>query len=69
MSLPIDEGCAVNRSNIYVATKACQNMFGRIYAEAYCLLIRKGIAGETYNIASGSAVAIEDILNMILKQA
>lgn len=130
-AMPIDEGCGVNPGNIYAATKACQNMFGRIYAEAYglqvmmvrafnhvgpnqaplfvvadfckqaaeieagkrepvirvgnlaakrdftdvrdvvrayCLLIRTGIAGETYNIGSGSAVAIEDILNMILKQ-
>lgn len=66
---PEPEGCAVNPGNIYAATKACQNMFGRIYAEAYRLLIRKGIAGEAYNIGSGSAVAIEDILNMILKQA
>lgn len=131
-SMPIHETCAANPGNIYAATKSCQNMLGRIYADAYglqvmmvrafnhvgpnqaplfvvadfckqaaeieagkreavirvgnlaakrdftdvrdvvrayCLLIEKGVAGETYNIGSGRAVAIEDILNMILEYA
>ncbi len=126
---PIQEGNALRPGNIYAATKACQNMLGKIYADAYglevmmvrafnhvgpnqtpifvvadfCkqvaeieagkrepvmkvgnlsakrdfadvrdvvraygLLIEKGKAGETYNIGSGHAVAIEKILQMII---
>lgn len=35
--IPIREDNRVNPANIYAATKACQNMMGRIYAEAYGL--------------------------------
>ena len=126
---PIKEGNVSRPGNIYAATKACQNMLGKIYADAYgldvmmvrafnhigpnqtpifvvadfCkqvaeieagikepvmkvgnlsakrdftdvrdvvraygLLMQKGVAGETYNIGSGHAIAIQDILNMIV---
>lgn len=126
---PIQEGNALRPGNIYAATKACQNMLGKIYADAYGLqvmmvrafnhvgpnqapmfvvadfckqvaeieagkrepvmkvgnlsakrdfadvrdvvraygmLIEKGEAGETYNIGSGHAIAVEEILQMII---
>lgn len=129
---PIQERNATRPGNIYAATKVCQNLLGKIYADAYglnimmvrafnhigpnqiplfvvadfCkqvaeieagereplmkvgnlsakrdftdvrdvvraygLLIEKGNAGETYNIGSGHAIAIEDILQMILKNS
>lgn len=129
---PIQEGNATRPGNIYAATKVCQNLLGKIYADAYglnvmmvrafnhigpnqmplfvvadfCkqvaeieakmraplikvgnlsakrdftdvrdvvraygLLIEKGEPGETYNIGSGRAVAIEEILQMILKNS
>lgn len=127
---PIGEDNNTRPGNIYAATKVCQNLFGKIYADAYqldvmmvrafnhvgpnqmplfvvadfCkqvaeieagkkdavikvgnlsarrdftdvrdvvraygLLIEKGKAGETYNIGSGHAITIEEILQMILK--
>jgi GDP-4-dehydro-6-deoxy-D-mannose reductase len=129
---PISEENKTRPGNIYAATKACQNMLGNIYAQAYdlpimmvrafnhigpnqtplfvvadfckqvaeieagqkppviyvgnlsakrdftdvrdvvrayALLVESGKAGETYNIGSGHAMAIEDILQMILSQA
>lgn len=126
---PIKEGNVSRPGNIYAATKACQNMLGKIYADAYgldvmmvrafnhigpnqtpifvvadfCkqvaeieaglkepvmkvgnlsakrdftdvrdvvraygLLMKNGQAGETYNIGSGHAIAIDDILKMIV---
>lgn len=41
----------------------------RDVVRAYGLLIQKGVPGETYNIGSGRALAIEDILYMILKHS
>jgi len=127
---PIVEENAVRPGNIYAATKVCQNMIGKIYADAYdmdimmvrafnhigpnqapifvvadfCkqvadiergekepviftgnltvkrdftdvrdvvraygMLIQKGQKGETYNIGSGNAIAIQEILERILK--
>lgn len=129
---PVTEDNTPRPGNIYAATKACQNMMGSIYAEAYDLdvmmvrafnhigpnqmplfvvadfckqvadvekglqepvirvgnlsakrdftdvrdvvraygmLIQSGIKGETYNIGQGRAVAIEEILHMILAQS
>lgn len=129
---PIREDNNTRPGNIYAATKACQNMFGKIYADAYgldvmmvrafnhigpnqaplfvvadfCkqvaeieagkreqvikvgnlsakrdftdvrdvvraygLLIEKGKSGETYNVGSGHAIAIEDLLQIILKNS
>lgn len=126
---PIQEDNNVRPGNIYAATKACQNMIGKIYADAYnmdivmvrafnhigprqapifvvsdfckqvaeiekglrepiiyvgnlsakrdftdvrdvvraySLLIEKGVAGETYNVGSGKAISINDILEIIL---
>lgn len=126
---PIQEDNTLRPGNIYAATKACQNMLGKIYADAYGLqvmmvrafnhvgpnqaplfvvadfckqvaqieagkqeavikvgnlaakrdftdvrdvvraygmLIEKGEAGETYNIGSGHAIAIDEILKMIV---
>lgn len=127
--IPIIEDNVLRPGNIYAATKACQNMIGCIYAQAYGMdvmmvrafnhvgpnqtptfvvadfckqaaeielgqkepvirvgnlsakrdfsdvrdvvdayvrLMEKGKAGETYNVGSGKAVAIEDILKLIL---
>jgi GDP-4-dehydro-6-deoxy-D-mannose reductase len=126
---PIRETNLLRPGNIYAATKACQNMLGSIYAQAYqmdimmvrafnhigpnqaplfvvadfckqvadieaglqepvirvgnlsakrdftdvrdvvkayALLVEKGSAGETYNVGSGHALAIEEILHHIL---
>lgn len=126
---PISEDTVLRPGNIYAATKACQNMLGKIYADAYqmdivsvrafnhigpnqtpifvvadfCkqvaeieaglippvihvgnlsaardfsdvrdvvraygLLLQKGQSGETYNVGSGYAVTIEEILRKIL---
>lgn len=127
--VPIDESNRLRPGNLYAATKACQNVIGKIYADAYdldiimvrafnhigpgqsptfvvsdfckqvaeieagkrepvicvgnlsakrdftdvrdvvraySLLIEKGEKGETYNVGSGQAIAIEDILQKIL---
>ncbi|MBR5420819.1 MAG: GDP-mannose 4,6-dehydratase [Lachnospiraceae bacterium] len=129
---PIAEGTLLDPGNIYAATKACQNMLGRIYAEAYdlelvmvrafnhigpgqspifvvsdfckqvtdiekglkepvmyvgnlsarrdftdvrdvvrayALLAEKGKAGETYNVGSGHAVEIRQILDTIISRS
>lgn len=129
---PIIEDNTLRPGNIYAATKSCQNMIGKIYADAYdmdivmvrafnhigpnqlplfvvadfCkqvaeiekgmhkpvmyvgnlsakrdftdvrdvvkaygLLVREGKKGEIYNVGTGQAIAIEDILNMILKHS
>jgi len=126
---PIKEDNVVRPGNIYAATKACQNMIGKLYSDAYdmdimmvrafnhigpnqapmfvvadfCkqvveiergekapiiftgnltakrdftdvrdvvraygMLIQKGQKGETYNIGSGHAIAIGEILDKIL---
>lgn len=128
----IQEDSRLNPANIYAATKACQNMIGRIYAEAYglevmmvrafnhigpdqepifavadfcrqtalieagikdavifvgnlkaerdftdvrdvvrayALLAKYGKSGETYNVGSGKAVSLSDILQMILSMS
>ncbi|MDE6970904.1 MAG: GDP-mannose 4,6-dehydratase [Eubacterium sp.] len=127
--MPVCESTAVNPVNIYAATKACQNMIAKIYAQAYgvqavmvrafnhigpgqppvfvvpdfcrqvawieagkqeavirvgsldvrrdftdvrdivrayVLLAKKGKIAETYNVGSGQARAVGDILNMVL---
>lgn len=129
---PIREGNVSRPGNIYAATKACQNMLAKIYADAYgldvmmvrafnhigpnqqplfvvadfckqvaeieagsrepvmkvgnlsakrdftdvrdvvrayALLMESGCSGETYNIGSGHAIAIEDILEIILNNS
>lgn len=126
---PIGEDNTLRPGNIYAATKSCQNMFGRIYSEAYdmdvmmvrafnhigpnqtplfvvadfCkqvaeiergekepviyvgnlsakrdftdvrdvvraygLLVQSGKRGETYNVGTGHALAIREILDRIL---
>jgi GDP-4-dehydro-6-deoxy-D-mannose reductase len=126
---PIIETNHTRPGNVYAATKVCQNMLGKIYADAYnmdiimvrafnhigpkqapmfvvsdfckqvaeiekglkdpvikvgnlsakrdftdvrdvvraySLLIQKGKAGETYNVGSGKAISIEEILKLIL---
>ena len=129
---PVREDNTLRPGNLYAVTKACQNMVGRIYAQAYgmdlimvrpfnhigpnqspvfvaadfcrqaaqietgkkepvirvgnlsakrdftdvrdvvrayAMLVDRGLAGETYNIGSGHAVAIRDILKVILEQS
>lgn len=126
---PINEETKLRPGNIYAATKACQNMIGSIYADAYdmelmmvrafnhigpgqaplfvvsdfCkqvaeieaglrepvmkvgnllarrdftdvrdvaraygLLALKGVPGVTYNVGSGNAMAVKDILDIII---
>lgn len=126
---PINENNNTRPGNIYAATKACQNMIGRIYASAYdmdvmmvrafnhigpnqapmfvvadfckqvaeieagikepvmyvgnlsakrdftdvrdvvrayALLVKFGVSGETYNVGSGAAISIQEILDTIL---
>jgi len=41
----------------------------RDVVRAYLMLVEKGVAGETYNVGSGQAMAISDILNMIIGQS
>lgn len=41
----------------------------RDVVRAYCLLIEKGKPGETYNVGSGHAIAIQEILDMIIRQS
>lgn len=38
----------------------------RDVVRAYAMLIEKGEAGETYNVGSGNAIAIEEILELII---
>lgn len=127
--IPITENTLLAPGNIYAATKACQNMLGKIYADAYhldimmvrsfnhigpkqspvfvvsdfckqvaeiekglrepvimvgnlsaerdftdvrdvvraySLLMEKGKKGETYNIGSGKAISIQEILAKII---
>ncbi len=127
--VPINENNLLRPGNIYAATKACQNMLGKIYSDAYnidimsvrafnhigpnqserfvvadfckqvadiekgkqspvlkvgnlsakrdftdvrdvvrgyAMLLDKGVRGETYNMGSGHAVEIRDILEKII---
>ena len=41
----------------------------RDVVSAYCSLIQHGKPGETYNVGSGHAIAVEDILREILSQS
>ena len=41
----------------------------RDVVNAYCRLIQYGKSGETYNVGSGHAVAVEDVLKAILLQS
>ncbi len=129
---PIGEDTILRPGNIYAATKACQNMFGKIYADAYdlelvmvrafnhigpgqspifvvsdfcrqvaeieagkkdpvmyvgnlsarrdftdvrdvvkayALIAQHGIKGETYNVGSGHAYAIREILDLIISKS
>lgn len=126
---PIKETNSIRPGNIYAVTKACQNMIGSLYADAYhmdilsvrafnhigprqtetfvvsdfckqvariekglsdpvmyvgnlsaardftdvrdivrayALLLQKGRSGETYNVGSGHAIPIQEILDKIL---
>ena len=131
--IPIKEDTLPRPGNLYAATKNCQNLIGKIYADgfgmdimstrsfnhigpnqaplfvvpdfckqvaeieksdapsgiihvgnlsakrdftdvrdvvrAYCLLMERGKAGETYNVGSGTAVTIQSILDLIVGMA
>ena len=41
----------------------------RDVVRAYTLLMEKGCAGETYNVGSGHAVAIQELLDMLLEMS
>ena len=127
---PVSEDKTPHPGNIYAATKACQNMLGKIYTDAYRMdimmvrafnhigpgqapmfvasdfcrqvaeiekgmrepvihvgnlsakrdftdvrdivraysaLMKEGTAGETYNVGSGRAIAIRELLEEIMK--
>lgn len=53
---------------MYVGNLSAQRDFTdvRDVVRAYALLIQKGKAGETYNVGSGHAVSIQEILDMII---
>jgi GDP-4-dehydro-6-deoxy-D-mannose reductase len=38
----------------------------RDVVRAYCMIMKKGISGNTYNVGTGHAISIEEILNKIL---
>lgn len=130
--IPIVEDNVSRPGNLYAATKACQNMVGKIYADAYkmdimsvrafnhlgpnqaplfaaadfckqvaeieagkhepilkvgnlnairdftdvrdvvrayVMLMEKGTAGETYNVGSGNAIKISDLLDRIISMS
>lgn len=130
--VPVGEDNVLRPGNIYAATKACQNMVGKIYSQAYdmdimmvrafnhigpnqaplfvvadfckqvadiergvcepvirvgnlsakrdfsdvrdvvqayTLLMEYGVAGESYNVGSGKAISIQEILDLILSFA
>ncbi|MFU0826446.1 MAG: GDP-mannose 4,6-dehydratase [Lachnoclostridium sp.] len=132
IEIPIREDNHTRPGNIYAATKTCQNMIGKIYADAYdmniimvrafnhigprqspmfvvadfckqvaeiekgiresiirvgnlnvkrdftdvrdvvraySILIQKGKTGETYNVGSGKAVGINNILDLVLEHS
>lgn len=56
---------------MYVGNLAAQRDFTdvRDVVRAYALLIQKGSAGQTYNVGSGKAIAIREILDMIIAQS
>ncbi|MCR5251761.1 MAG: GDP-mannose 4,6-dehydratase [Lachnospiraceae bacterium] len=131
-AVPIPEDTRLDPGNIYAATKACQNMLSRIYAEAYDLelimvrafnhigpgqlpifvvsdfckqavdieqgrrepvmyvgnlsakrdftdvrdvvrayaaLAAHGVPGETYNVGSGHAVEIRELLDTVIRRS
>ena len=41
----------------------------RDVVRAYVLLMEKGISGETYNVGSGTAISIQNILDTILQMS
>ena len=41
----------------------------RDVVRAYVMLMEKGCAGETYNVGSGHAVAIQELLDMLLEMS
>lgn len=41
----------------------------RDVVRAYALLVEHGKAGETYNVGSGHAVSIQDVLDLIISQS
>jgi len=54
---------------LYVGNLSARRDFTdvRDIVRAYSALVQKGTAGETYNVGSGHAIAIQDLLNEILK--
>ncbi len=56
-------------SVIYVGNLSAKRDFTDVkdIVRAYSLLLRKGELGETYNVGSGSAIAIQELLDEILK--
>lgn len=56
---------------MYVGNLAAQRDFTdvRDVVRAYALLVQKGVPGETYNVGSGHAYAIRDILDLIISMS
>jgi len=56
---------------LYVGNLSAKRDFTdvRDVVRAYSLLIQKGKAGETYNVGSGKAISIENILKIILSHS
>jgi GDP-4-dehydro-6-deoxy-D-mannose reductase len=53
---------------IYVGNLSAKRDFTdvRDVVRAYGLLVQGGVSGETYNVGTGHAIAIQEILNMII---
>lgn len=53
---------------MYVGNLSAERDFTdvRDVVRAYALLVQKGTAGETYNVGSGHAISIQEILDMII---
>lgn len=56
---------------MYVGNLAAQRDFTdvRDVVRAYAMLVQKGESGKTYNVGSGHAIAIQEILNMIIEES
>lgn len=56
---------------MYVGNLAARRDFTdvRDVVRAYALLVQKGVPGETYNVGSGHAYAIRDILDLIISMS
>ena len=63
--IPIGEENRIRPGNIYAATKACQNMFGSIYAQAYDMEIMMVRAFNHIGPAQSSIFVVSDFCRQV----